>query len=421
MIKKLIKNISPELFKKYLIVFGFSFLGAIINVWLLRFIYHSIGEESMLHYTYARRVVTFASTILLLGLGVALPRYIGRSDFDKNKSKQLLASSMLPVVFITSVWFLLNTIFPELFTSLIWGELTENTVKLNRVVTLYVIGLNMHGVIHSYYRGKQSVFSAGILELFSLALIPLFSAIGATDLIELYYFMAVGTLICMGGLLIKIINKNSFNEFSSNIKLLLSYGIRRVPGDIAWAVFVILPPYFATKFIAVDSGGIVSLGITFVNLAAIAPTAISFIALSRSASMIKTDRHKLKREFSTLTIGMLAYSVALILFLNVFMTFIIEMFFDNNMLPHVSIIKRITWAIGPFVVFTLFRSLIDAAFKRPYMSYYSIISVIIFCLYMFLNRDDISIENIVNGMNLSYFCLAGLCIYRVIRIFRVQS
>gem|GEM_PF-5238000 len=418
MIKKLIKNISPELFKKYLIVFGFSFLGAIINVWLLRFLYHQIGEEPLFHYTYARRVVAFSSVILMLGMGVALPRYIGLVNFEKKRSRQLLAASAIPLILITILWFICNVVFPNKLTMLIWGELTEQTVKLNRIVSLYLIGLNLHGIIHSYYRGRQSVYSAGFLELFSLAIIPLFSALGATDIVELYYFFAIGTIICMMLLYVRIIYGISLTMFVRDIKKLTSYGIRRIPGDFAWAVFAIIPAYIATRNMGVQAGGVISLGITFITLSSIPASAISFIALSRSASMLKNNRAQLRKEFFSLTVGMLMYSAGLVMFLHFFMDVVIELFFDKEMLPHVGVITKITYSIIPFVIFTLYRSLIDAAYKRPFVSYYSIISVLIFGLFMISYSENTDIISIVYALNLSYFSLAILCIYKGVKILR---
>ena len=137
---KYLSYFDSKIVKQYLFAFGFSIIGALINFYFFRQVFHHIGEDSFYYYAYSRRIISFASPVLLLGLGVSLPRAMGLYGSDEEKQQRLFLATMLFIALVSLVWVGLNLLFNNWFSKLLWGEVNPFTLKLSLASFFLFIG-----------------------------------------------------------------------------------------------------------------------------------------------------------------------------------------------------------------------------------------------------------------------------------------
>jgi len=210
----------------------------------------------------------------------------------------------------------------------------------------------------------------------------------------------------------------SYNNLVSSFKELFVYGIKRVPGDISFALLLFLPAFLVNHYFGIEYAGIVGFGAGLITFATLPATAISFVSLSRSAQLLNTDKQALKKEIMLLTILLLLYSVVCTFVLYITVDFIVEKFLSVELVRYSYILKVMVLSIPSFVVFTIFRSVVDAAYRRPYISYYVVFTTIIFVLMSGIGIYYSSLITIIAAIIVAYTILALLSFYRVSIIFK---
>lgn len=387
---KYFSYLDLKIVKQYAIAFGFSIIGALINFYFFRQVFHHIGEESFYYYAYSRRIISFASPVLLLGLGISLPRAMGLYRNDSVKQQRLFLLTILFISVISSLWVVFNFFLNNSLTQLFWGEESELTLKLSLVLSFFLFGTNVSAVIHAYYRGKINALMSGVIELLVQSLIPLFAFVILSDLIKIYSLIAGGIIlfnILMIVLMIRkfdVTIKNFINI--SELKELMDYGIRRVPGDFFYAMIIFLPAFFAGRFFGVEFAGVVSFGLSLLTLFNLPATAISFVTLSRSAQLLSTSKSRLKKETYLLLVMALAYSFVVLVVCYFFLSNLLALFFDTTFIKHSDYLFAILLALPMLVAFTVYRSITDSAFKRSYNSMFMFIALLVFILFAILAR-----------------------------------
>lgn len=415
---------GKRLINSYVITFTFSILGAIINFWFFRVALIHINEESFYYYSYSRRVISFIAPVLILGLGVAIPRSIGFYIDDSVKVKSIFISGLSIILIVSILWYIVNLCFNNWFTLIIWGDVNPISINLNKAISMYFIGFNLTACIHSYFRGKIRVFYAGLLELIALTIIPLVAFLFLTDLAKIYNFISL-SLIVFNFFIILSIYKNGFNirfkEVVIELKALLAYGLMRVPGDIVFALLIFLPAFIASKKFGLEYAGIISFGSAIITLVNLPATAISFVSLSRFTHILKTNKRELKKEIVFIILGSFMYGMIASIILYFSLAYFINIFLNESILKYIDILKLMLWAITPFVIFTVIRSLIDAAYKKPYNSYNIIVSTIVFTVFSLFSLKYDNINIIIYGIIFSYIVIAALSLLRTVKLFKSEK
>ena len=414
-LSKISIQIEPQVYNKYLITFGFSFLGALINFFFFRQVYLNIGEDTFYYYAYSRRVISFLSPVLLMGLGISLPRAIGHYAGDNKRAKLLFLVSILTLSIVSLFWFLLNISFNELLTGFIWGEVNLFTQRLNIAIAVYLIGLNIAAGIHSYFRGKINALYAGIIDLMVQSILPLIAFLLLSDLVTIFYSISAMVFVLNILLIYFIFRKINPNHLKINYLLkeagdLLGYGIKRVPGDIFYALLIFFPAYITGQFFNMQLAGVLSFGLSLLTLFNMPATAISFVTLSRSATLLVNEKQKLKTETRSLILIGIAYSILVIILSYYFMGWFLKLFLDQEFVRYTKILFTILWALPMLVVFTVLRSLTDSSYRRAYNSLFIFIALIIIIVFSIFAIQISNPMLIIYGNTVAYFILALLSI-----------
>lgn len=420
-INSILSGLDHQALKKYAIVYGFSILGALFNIWFFRAALHQINEESFFYYSYARRIISFILPILFLGFGVALPRFIGVHNSDDNKSREMFLVSFISIALCMGLWLILNVVNKEFFADLFWGNKSNFTVQLNIATSIYILGLGLFGVVFSYYRGRLMVKTAGLIEFLFISILHFVAFLVFESLYQIYLYLGLVMIISNVVIAFTIV----FNKLQSSLKSLVStfrelflFGVKRVPGDISFALLLFLPAFLINHYFGIEYAGIVGFGAGLITFATLPATAISFVSLSRSAQLLNTNKQGLKKEILLLTILLLIYSVVCTFVLYISVDFIVEKFLSLSLVKYSYILKVMVLSIPPFVVFTIFRSVIDAAYRRPYISYYVVLAAVLFVVISGIAIYYQNLLTIILGIVISYTILALLSLKRVYVLFK---
>lgn len=421
---KLFLSFDSNTLRQYLITFFFSILGALVNFYFFRQVYINIGEESFYYYSFARRVISFLSPVLLLGIGISLPRAIGHYSKDENKIGHFFMISLFVLTLAALIWFLLNIICNQWFTQLIWGENTVITKHLNIALSIYLISLNVAACIHSYYRGKINAMMAGVIDILVQSVLPLSAFLLLNNLISIFYMISILVGILNIVLIIVIVKSHKlywdrWPSLVNEIKEFLGYGLRRVPGDIFYAMLIFLPAYFAGKYYNMKLAGLYSFGLSLLFLFNLPATAVSFVTLSRSASLLIKSKSTLRREMRYLLILGLGYSILALLLLYLFLGDFLSIFFDQEFMKYTQILFQMLWALPGLVIFTILRSLIDSAYIRPYNAYFIFIALIIMLVFAIFGVQMANPIMLILGNITAYIVLAALSLFLSFKILKI--
>ncbi len=409
---------KTQIYNKYLITFVFSIINAFFNFYFFRSALKNLGEESFYYYAYSRRIIAFVSPILIMGIGVGLPRYMGVYFKYKRDTSILLSSSLVIVSIMAIVWGMFNLTFNEFMTSIIWGKVSKFTLSLNLSISLFLFSFCLWGIIHSYFRGKIMVVTSGILLLIVESFIPFLGFYFINSLNIIYYFIStslIGFAVVM--LIILFKKKFVFPSYTVIIKL-LKYGIRRIPGDLAFSLLVFLPSFFAITLLNIEYAGIISFAGAILTLSALPASAISFNILSRSAFLFLNNKKLLKNEVKKILIVGILYGIITYTFFKFMLVDLITWFMDPALLKYIEIMEYFLIAIPAYVIFILLRSVIDGTKIKAYNSRNLLISLIVFLTFALIAILYHSVNTIIFGIIAAYFSLGLLSLIRVYKIFK---
>jgi O-antigen/teichoic acid export membrane protein len=206
---------------------------------------HFLGTDGFSEYAVARRAATLISPLPLLGLAVGLPRYIAYSNGcgDAEAASRYYGATLRCVACAIVLCLGVLNLLREQFAFLIFGD--RGYAHLILPISLMVLGLSLHGIVYSYFRGHLIMKRANVLQIVNLAGVPI--------LCFVTLHQSVGTLIFSLGLLWSVV---AFAALCftpvQQIALparretgeLLRYGVQRLPGEFVLMAMLSLPVIF---------------------------------------------------------------------------------------------------------------------------------------------------------------------------------
>lgn len=263
---------------------GFVLVGTVLvyKLAVLQF-----GTEGFEPYTVVRRTISFLQTILLFGLGVALVRFVAIAA-TREERVGLLHAVVRPLAAVSAGIVLLCAVFQEQSSMLFFGDAAHADLTLP--IGLLTVGLLMHSVIYSFWRGSMEMGKANLLQVLNLAIVPNAAMWWGTDLIAVLWTMAAAWIIfSLIGLLPVLFSTRTLLPAKERSRL-LRYGLPRVPGDLVLASLLTLPVYIVNQVEGLAMGAQVAFGLTLVNLAASAYSPLSLLLLPAASNMLAKKR-----------------------------------------------------------------------------------------------------------------------------------
>ena len=260
------------------VVWTFS-LQIVIMVCLFgtnKIISNRLSIDDFGQYNVIKRSVQVLSSIMLAGVGIALPRYIPlyKNNTPPRKIKPLLSASLIYVLAISLIVLLSCIIFSDQLHSIIIGN--DKNLELYYIALAYAFILTLAQFSYAYYRGigNFKMYNGAQLIIQIVLVVPLIVLpILTTTKIFLYWGIITLTLIVF--YLGKIIYENSLLSFNkkdysatkSDLGTVVKYSSSRLIADFFLFSLSAFPLIYISNSVGLQYTAFFSVGITFVTMA----------------------------------------------------------------------------------------------------------------------------------------------------------
>jgi O-antigen/teichoic acid export membrane protein len=338
-----------------------------------------LGKECFSEYALVRRTISFLLPALILGMGVAIPRYIGYSYSNFKKANTYFIAGFAILLFVILIFSLLINLFQKNVAFLFFGD--SKYYYLIFPINIMLIGLIFHSLCYGYFSGNLSMFIANFLQLINMGIVPLLVFFLKNNLKEIILLNGLIIILVSFIFLLSIVKNIVFerNEIYTNIKELMAYGIQRVPGDFGLSGLFSLPATFASHISGITIAGYVAFGTSLLNMIGSLFAPLGLIVLPKTSQLVANN------DFKTLK-----YYILKILKVTFILTILgvafFEIFADKIILIYLGtlnsdllIIARIniSASIG-YTIYVAMRSIIDAYYIKAINTKNIFISLIFF-------------------------------------------
>ena len=349
----------------------------------------TLAEEGFSQYALCRRTISFIHPLLIVGLGVGIPRFVAFSSVDKSMRNpgSYFLSGLFIILFFSTIFLVTIFFTRDIFSYLVFGD--KKFSYLIPDLELMLLGIIIHSASYGYFRGKVMMIHANLLQLINLSILPL---------LVFLFFNTIEDILAVTGLLWIVISlilffavllKDSFkwSEIISCGKELLNYGIQRVPGDVALGGFLALPAYLTAHFVNdnLKTAGYVAFGMSLLNMAGAAFAPICLLLLPKVSKIIaKNDFNLLKRQVNVITVWTISITVLGLLIIEFFAEPLIKIYL-GAMYGDLALSVRIimTASVG-YTIYISLRSVLDAYYIRAVNTKNIFIVFIIFLIGVYI-------------------------------------
>jgi O-antigen/teichoic acid export membrane protein len=237
-----------------------------------------------------RRVVAFLAPLLLLGLGVGMPRYLGRETDDPVRRTAFVLAGWLLVLPVTIAAATFLVCRPEAAAKLFFG--TDSAAHLAQPLALLVVGNQIFLLAYAILRGELRIRLANVLQSVQIGVLPLLATWtlgrhGART--TLLGIGVVSVLLALGAAITLVAQALSHVRRAAilpALRALSGYGLARVPGDLAVAGLYALGPILAAHTLDLRAAGLLAVGLSLVTALAAAFTPLGLVLLPRLSGQL---------------------------------------------------------------------------------------------------------------------------------------
>lgn len=323
---------------------------------------HFLGRQGFSEYSLSRRTVTLIIPLVVIGLTVGLPRYLGFSNSrnDHQRANQYYGATLLLVGGTSLLCVLLINSFANTFAYLFFGDPSYGFLAFP--LSVMILGLSLHTIVCSYYRGIMQLNRANLIQIVNLGIVPIaafFLLGGSVRGVLLTLGLAWGAVACLGLVLTPFASISGTNLQVT--KEILRYGIQRVPGDFIFMALFALPSTFTAHLSGVQSAGFVAFGMTVLSTIAAVFSPLGLVLLPKATGMLAGgSRRELRKHMGFILRGTIAASVLISLAVWAWIPNLIQLYLGQDFDQIVRIVRILIFGAIPLSVYLVLRTLVDA-------------------------------------------------------------
>ena len=345
-------------------------LVVLANLATLRLAASLMTPEQVGEYALVRRLLVFLAPMLLLGLGVGLPRTLGRARQDPQYVGVIALAGGALGISVATLTALLLVLFPGAMARLLFGA--REHARLVELLAPLVFGHQLFLVAYGVLRGELRIRHANALQLVVIGLLPVMAVatVGRrgveTVLLTLGLVTSVLGTIAALRVCTTAIRRAALQRWRGALRELATYSAPRVPGELALTGLYALGPILAAHELDLGAAGLLAIGVSLITVLSSAFVPLGVALLPRMSWMFAAaGREGLQRRLPLLC-GLSLYCAALLaIACSVFgNTWLRWMLGDGFQLDATALVLLALAAAGN-VVFVVLRSVLDAAFVRP--------------------------------------------------------
>lgn len=345
-------------------------------------------------YNVIKKVSAVAGYIMLIALGIALPKYIPecRERKDDKGAAYYFVASLLIIAFMSLLTIALMVIFRTPLSRLFFGE--DGFAKYMLPTAFYSFAVALTTYVYSYYRAVERYYAYNVSQIIVQVLTFLPAIFLYFDLIMLLWvWTAVFSLFSLV-ILIKALFKFKAELKSVEPKLLLKSGKElliycspRLPGEIVLFAFSLVPLVIVTNKFDLTQSGLFSSAVSVNTALASLFSFVGIILLpSVSKSMVKNDIKSVTKQILVILVLFVALALLMIGFVYLFPEFVIKVLYSEEYFEAIPLMKIIILAILPNALYLLFRNPLDAMSKFPYNTICLVLGFAIMIALMLLSK-----------------------------------
>lgn len=377
--------------KHYILTYITEFAVLISGILVYKLATGSFGKDGFNEYSICRRTLSFIQPLLIMGIGVGLPRYIAiaAANNQKKKISAYFYSSFLILsiaLLVVSVIFLM---FDKTLSFLFFGSELYHHLMFPLLIMLG--GMVFHSLCYSYFRGEMRMNNANLMQLINLGIVPMGIFAFSSNIYQVLLLTGITWVgISLLFFFYIVINMKPEKEnFLASAKELLTYGLQRVPGDVALGGFLALPTYFVAHLVNdnLNSAGNVAFAISLLNMIGAAFGPICLLLLPQASKAIANkDFVSLKKYSKEIFILTLVVSSLGLIIVEVFARPLISIYMNGEYADLIMVVRIIMPACVGYAVYISLRSILDAYHVKAVNTRNIFISFMIFVTLVFSNK-----------------------------------
>ena len=360
-----------------------------------------LGAVGFGEYTLSRRAISLLYLPLVLGLGIAAPRYIAIAMAGalpgyspRSFAVATLTAGLLPALIVI----VLMNLSPGGASAILFGSTSMSF--LVPAATIALAGLTMHSMTYAVFRGRGDMNLANLLQLVNNGIVP----VTAFMFVPHYaptVLTATGVtwMLTSGAALVGVMTRDRTKEtaerpLGDHLRVLLRFGVPRVPGEFALVGLFALPALIALRTQGVVAAGQFSAGMSLLSLVAGVFGPVGLVMLPRaSAQAASGDLRGLRR----IVLRMLGAGIVLAITAVAIGEFLIPPFvrwyFGKDFIPAIPVFRICLLGAIPYVIYVLLRNILDALDVRAVNSRNLLITLALLLVLCALRTDIISMAS----------------------------
>ncbi len=383
-----------------------------------------LGAAALAEYLLLTRVTAWLFAGSILGLGVALPRYVAHAAGSQKEdhTPYFQAASICLMLSSLSLGFIL-IMFRHAFAEWLFGD--SHRIAFVIALALMLWGLSAQAAVYGYYQGLLAMGRANLLDLCTIAAGPLV-VVGALFWMHSVPLMvgAMGCLdlLCSALFAFPILRRGKLLRLPAllgHIKELLRYGIPRVPGDFGAAALTAIGPVVAAHFLGMRQVSDFLLGQAILLVTGYAAGPLEVVLLSKVSTMLGQDRQDdVRRRLEILVTAVLEVSAFVCLQMIIFADVAVGLWVGPTYLGGIRVIRLILLAVPPYLLYMALRSTIDAATVRPLNAGNVLVAISVYVLLIGTSAKFLPARFLLEGIAaalLAVLILLGMLTWRSVR------
>ena len=343
---------------------GFVLIAGLL---LFRLAAEAFGPDGFGEYQLSRRIAALTTPLILLGLGVGLPRYLGMSHGGEPViSASYAAVSGLCIGSVSILLVLALNAFPSAFSRLLFGGAGYRSFTFP--LSLLVFGLAACAFVYSYYRGSLRMKVANLLQSIGIGALPvaLIVVIPGCTVRLLVGLTGIGlsatAAVFAAPIIRKILMYWRSLRIRTSVRELLRYGLPRVPGDFAIVTLLGLGPVLAAHFAAIREVGYLATAQALLSLLSVSVAPLGIVLLPRISHLLAQGREEeIRKNLSYLVSAAFHISIFVVIQIMVFLDVIVGYWLGREFVEGALVMRVVTLPLPFLLSYVAMRSPIDAA------------------------------------------------------------
>jgi PST family polysaccharide transporter/antigen flippase len=409
----IVRKILFTYFSQGIILIAFFYVYRLIGIYL--------GPEGVGKYSLIKQVIGVLSPLLLMGLGMGLPRYIAMARNKEQRSAYIKSGWVVAVLIF--IFLIGINVYKGSFVKIFFGSIKY--VHLVLPFSLFLTGFMIHSIVYSYFRGRLWINTFNFFQVINLALVPLIILIFFKDITIDKLITLIGIMTFVISLVFslfffrELFMRVEKVQLRNSLKELFRYSIPRIPGSFILAGLFSLGPIFAVHFASIEEVGYLSVSQRLLSFAGAAIAPLGLILLPKVSSMIIQQRYsEIKENLNYLIGASIQLSVFILFQLILFADTITYHWLGSEFLDAVPVMRIVSCSIFFYLFYRTVGSILDATKVKPINTINLLISLGVFLTQSGVLLFIVKIFSIVISLSIAFvsglICL-GILSYRSIR------